>query len=123
MTPARGNPPSAPNVKLYSGVSLPVVSILNNPVLVSVGWKKDQQVPNPFFNHAIVGVELQKGEYVLMDPTDENTRDLLPTYESNQSFLACRPEGDRKSTRLNSSHLGISYAVFCLKKKKTNKAA
>src|SRR5947199_5779711 len=25
---------------------------------------------------------------------------------------------DRKSTRLNSSHLGISYAVFCLKKKK-----
>src|SRR5262245_65368617 len=28
--------------------------------------------------------------------------------------------GDRKSTRLNSSHLGISYAVFCLKKKKTD---
>src|ERR1035438_8132634 len=36
---------------------------------------------------------------------------------------ANRPHGtasmDRKSTRLNSSHLGISYAVFCLKKKKT----
>src|SRR2546426_8760176 len=29
-----------------------------------------------------------------------------------------RPTGDRKSTRLNSSHLVISYAVFCLKKKK-----
>src|ERR1039458_10783190 len=29
----------------------------------------------------------------------------------------CRPCTDRKSTRLNSSHLGISYAVFCLKKK------
>src|SRR5256885_12541348 len=29
-----------------------------------------------------------------------------------------RDEGDRKSTRLNSSHLVISYAVFCLKKKK-----
>src|SRR2546426_5933615 len=28
--------------------------------------------------------------------------------------------GDRKSTRLNSSHLVISYAVFCLKKKKIN---
>src|SRR5262245_63970303 len=28
------------------------------------------------------------------------------------------PVLDRKSTRLNSSHLGISYAVFCLKKKK-----
>src|SRR5947199_7814225 len=33
--------------------------------------------------------------------------------------LLCRArDGDRKSTRLNSSHLGISYAVFCLKKKK-----
>src|SRR5437899_5795856 len=29
-----------------------------------------------------------------------------------------RHRQDRKSTRLNSSHLGISYAVFCLKKKK-----
>src|SRR5256885_5685140 len=29
-------------------------------------------------------------------------------------------EQDRKSTRLNSSHLVISYAVFCLKKKKTH---
>src|SRR3712207_8644937 len=28
------------------------------------------------------------------------------------------PEADRKSTRLNSSHANISYAVFCLKKKK-----
>src|SRR5688572_32528723 len=28
------------------------------------------------------------------------------------------PQGDRKSTRLNSSHSQISYAVFCLKKKK-----
>src|SRR5437868_11396115 len=32
-----------------------------------------------------------------------------------------RGGGDRKSTRLNSSHVSISYAVFCLKKKKKNK--
>src|SRR5438067_4803802 len=31
--------------------------------------------------------------------------------------------GDRKSTRLNSSHVSISYAVFCLKKKNKNSAA
>src|SRR5205814_4107467 len=42
----------------------------------------------------------------------------------NQRFIATYDDGtvisgDRKSTRLNSSHLGISYAVFCLKKKKT----
>src|SRR6266567_7504710 len=34
-----------------------------------------------------------------------------------------RPHRDRKSTRLNSSHSQISYAVFCLKKKKTNHTA
>src|SRR5256885_5653167 len=36
------------------------------------------------------------------------------------STRCCRREGDRKSTRLNSSHLVISYAVFCLKKKNNN---
>src|SRR6266540_4592343 len=33
----------------------------------------------------------------------------------------CAPCRDRKSTRLNSSHITISYAVFCLKKKKKTK--
>src|SRR3712207_9322421 len=35
-------------------------------------------------------------------------------------FLKIRIPQDRKSTRLNSSHANISYAVFCLKKKKMN---
>src|SRR5256885_11380342 len=35
---------------------------------------------------------------------------------------AVHRHGDRKSTRLNSSHLVISYAVFCLKKKKKTRA-
>src|SRR5260221_13151785 len=34
------------------------------------------------------------------------------------AVLVAAPLGDRKSTRLNSSHTVISYAVFCLKKKK-----
>src|SRR5437667_11658920 len=38
--------------------------------------------------------------------------------DSNQAYPAMR---DRKSTRLNSSHITISYAVFCLKKKKKKK--
>src|SRR5438045_7188343 len=41
----------------------------------------------------------------------------LDPREAEQGRLRERA-GDRKSTRLNSSHLGISYAVFCLKKKK-----
>src|SRR5438067_2512977 len=41
----------------------------------------------------------------------------------NVGRLAVLPvlAGDRKSTRLNSSHVSISYAVFCLKKKKTRR--
>src|SRR5256885_3831574 len=40
------------------------------------------------------------------------------TCSSRMQENARRVESDRKSTRLNSSHLVISYAVFCLKKKK-----
>src|SRR5256885_4861457 len=38
--------------------------------------------------------------------------------QSSEGSGICRLQLDRKSTRLNSSHLVISYAVFCLKKKK-----
>src|SRR5438270_10403775 len=45
-----------------------------------------------------------------------------PMWLENLGFAAAgegwRSRGDRKSTRLNSSHSQISYAVFCLKKKK-----
>src|SRR5699024_12196692 len=40
-----------------------------------------------------------------------------PKQRSHQTDTGCDRFGDRKSTRLNSSHVSISYAVFCLKKK------
>src|SRR5256885_9379717 len=46
---------------------------------------------------------------------------LVQRFLRNNPIFARAPEprwGDRKSTRLNSSHLVISYAVFCLKKKR-----
>src|SRR5690242_21225357 len=45
----------------------------------------------------------------------------LPTSIGPSGSRASR-RPDRKSTRLNSSHMSISYAVFCLKKKKLNNA-
>src|SRR5439155_14988457 len=52
----------------------------------------------------------------------ERAKEILRNLEESE----LTPEGDvrqadRKSTRLNSSHVAISYAVFCLKKKKKNK--
>src|SRR5438034_6611312 len=49
------------------------------------------------------------------------TRVRIPVEVADVPFVVIRFErsaGDRKSTRLNSSHTVISYAVFCLKKKK-----
>src|SRR2546426_5234333 len=50
-------------------------------------------------------------------PPAEATGDVLRAQRTD----VARSPGDRKSTRLNSSHLVISYAVFCLKKKKKKK--
>src|SRR2546429_6163274 len=47
--------------------------------------------------------------------------DVLLPQPGNQLGRLVRYQTDRKSTRLNSSHGYISYAVFCLKKKTTNK--
>src|SRR5438045_5468686 len=50
--------------------------------------------------------------------TGSRPRDARPAFPSRCHRQA---DVDRKSTRLNSSHLGISYAVFCLKKKNRTK--
>src|SRR2546422_7770231 len=57
--------------------------------------------------------------YVLVDGVRraKGTRELEGYFLANRS-LPWWAVGDRKSTRLNSSHGYISYAVFCLKKKK-----
>src|SRR3989449_6373084 len=51
--------------------------------------------------------------------SDEQKRHWLPKMASGE-VIGCFGLTDRKSTRLNSSHGYISYAVFCLKKKKKN---
>src|SRR5207247_9983139 len=51
-------------------------------------------------------------------------RTVMPTSPTTSAWRAtgstCKTTTDRKSTRLNSSHEWISYAVFCLKKKKNS---
>src|SRR5258705_7040792 len=55
---------------------------------------------------------------VLFSIHDEDVQVLVVLVDDEGH--AHRTRVDRKSTRLNSSHLGISYAVFCLKKKNTS---
>src|SRR3712207_7118265 len=56
-----------------------------------------------------------------LDPLHQQRRRRLLEHHEVPEIAdrgVCLPERDRKSTRLNSSHANISYAVFCLKKKK-----
>src|SRR5690242_21570544 len=55
-------------------------------------------------------------------PTSLPSATSPPAPKSAQG-LPVAASRDRKSTRLNSSHMSISYAVFCLKKKKKNKSS
>src|SRR5690606_33666659 len=64
-----------------------------------------------FINHHMNGPGRRMPGYVC--------RALISVRRPQTLFSCHRQSGDRKSTRLYSSHVKISYAVFCLKKKKT----
>src|SRR5689334_23864620 len=55
------------------------------------------------------------------EPTFTELGIVSALWSEHCSYKHSRPLLDRKSTRLNSSHSSISYAVFCLKKKKKQK--
>src|SRR5437764_8955580 len=82
-----------PYTTLFRSVESTIVGCLEAPMLLRPG-----------------GVPREQIERVLGHPLGQPTLDA----ESDTS----QPLADRKSTRLNSSHRCISYAVFCLKKKK-----
>src|SRR5690606_40761392 len=78
-------------------------SLLHSPIDLSVETRLDAEVKSWF------AFALQKCEELAL------LRDAL---NSGDTAAITEWSADRKSTRLNSSHVKISYAVFCLKKKK-----
>src|SRR5690349_24124938 len=62
---------------------------------------------------------VERAGVVVRDDRDRRNPHLAAGAEDAEGDLAAVRNQDRKSTRLNSSHVEISYAVFCLKKKKT----
>ncbi len=77
---------------------LRIVDVEAFPVIIMAGPKKDEEVPQAFFNHAVTAALDEKGGYVLMDSTDENTKDIFPSYLQNMSYIVARPEGDTLRT-------------------------
>src|SRR5262245_47492946 len=78
--------------------------------------------PSPCYSYSASVVELTVDE----ETGEIELHDVWIAHDIGRALNPLLVEGqvegsvDRKSTRLNSSHLGISYAVFCLKKKKKN---
>src|SRR3712207_9465166 len=70
-----------------------------------------------FLGHPVVPVEVL-GDHRLQLDQDRAVRRRLRHGDLRGSSRSTARDPDRKSTRLNSSHANISYAVFCLKKKK-----
>src|SRR5690625_6629418 len=105
----------------------------HNAVVLHASFTYDFVVPDPgtYFLLSHVGLQLDRGLYaplIIDDPDEPGDYDaewivtlddwLDGTGQTPDEVLARR---DRKSTRLNSSHVAISYAVFCLKKKRSHR--
>src|SRR5438105_3540808 len=70
--------------------------------------------------HIVKGYEIEKDQYVVVQESElEAVMPKATRAIEIEDFVSL--DEDRKSTRLNSSHEWISYAVFCLKKKKKTK--
>src|SRR5947199_5726923 len=93
-------------------------------VLNAIQSAPDSGVPNEILSRAdcvAVVPSMLKGGFVVGGKYGRGLASCrTPKGWSAPAFFTVKG-GDRKSTRLNSSHLGISYAVFCLKKKKKTK--
>src|SRR5688572_32415122 len=101
---------------VHTSSHCPAVSFLFNDTATTEIYTLSLHDALPIFGEQVPKIyAINKSEGVarrIARPLELFTRIFNPFVNSSS--------GDRKSTRLNSSHSQISYAVFCLKKKKTN---
>src|SRR5690554_7479329 len=100
----------AASKKYKNSVSAPIIKIAVAAVAISIVM---------MLVSVATGLGLQ--QKIRDKITSFNGHVVISNYDNNQSEITLEPistDQDRKSTRLNSSHVRISYAVFCLKKKK-----
>src|SRR5205807_7177419 len=97
--------PPTPTLFPYTTLFRSHALLAEMPAVFAAPHRPEVRSPNTVYQVVVgPGTPFDPAEPFQLPPTD------LP--------LGPRPLLDRKSTRLNSSHLVISYAVFCLKKKK-----
>src|SRR3712207_8243837 len=84
-----------------------------------------QKMPNRHFegetsrNYTTYNFQVLRDDVFMLGRDGTVTGNRVAPAASRSAVLVSSQNQDRKSTRLNSSHANISYAVFCLKNKKT----
>src|SRR5205814_9655206 len=111
--------PIRPDTRQASADRSPLLTLLTHHHLSSPLFLSNAPAPPPLY-------PLSLHDALPISPRSRATSP--PRHRSPSTIRASSPlrrslSTDRKSTRLNSSHLGISYAVFCLKKKKQTSTA
>src|SRR3712207_490557 len=97
--------------KIAGSLALAEAAKRAKPVLLEPIFAVEVVTPEDFLGDVIGDLSRRRGR---VEGQDRRGNALAVTAK-------VRSEEDRKSTRLNSSHANISYAVFCLKKKKTHR--
>src|SRR5207253_6377316 len=98
-------PPTTPIYTLSLHDALPISASYHPRTIGSVTRKSDRGVDNTIAFRRAEPADFRLARVLISSPAAERERGQVL---------------DRKSTRLNSSHVAISYAVFCLKKKTIN---
>src|SRR5690625_6833347 len=98
----------------------PDTEILITSVNTNLYWNRVEHLMDDY-DRDVASREVMQGMYMPMygeTTTFGLNSEATLAREEHLFTLSAELFGDRKSTRLNSSHVAISYAVFCLKKKK-----
>src|SRR5690625_6709141 len=85
------------------------------------GLEKTEQLTDSMF-YIMAALTKPRHGYAIMNLIEETTKGVITIGPASMyTIIKKLLKQDRKSTRLNSSHVAISYAVFCLKKKTETK--
>src|SRR5699024_12778046 len=86
------------------------------PILMAVSHTKGLRVFASVYVDIIRGIPMMVLAFFIFFGLPQLIGFTIPDFTAGVITLTLNASADRKSTRLNSSHVSISYAVFCLKK-------